>query len=358
MKNLLFFFILFLSSNALADCKFNEIEKKAISDDPASLYIAGRAYLNPDLVKEKDWYKLKDCLIKQNIELGNKYLLQSADKGYSNALVSVGWHYYTGEYGLKKDFVKSLDYNKKAAFSKLGNSQYAGAYNVGYLYYSAGVQQDLGEAAFWFDLSAKDLLRRIQFLKEKGLYNKDMDAYWTKHAYEISTEFNKYNPNPTPQMIKVRDAYLNFLRNRDDVSLTALDPLSKYYIESCTKVVDATVDRNNPKYVIYTFKSKTDKPLIITSVLLKSKNGKIMRENKKNLQLQPFGVIVGETMYVGDLNLEVAGQTYFSCRYANSSSFLPNSLNQNYYLIKIISGFVILLILIGGGYKFWYKKNN
>ena len=74
------------------------------------------------------------------------------------------------------------------------------------------------------------------------------------------------------------------------------------------------VFNENFKYASWTFKNKSDKSIVITHIGLNSKNGKTMADVKKDIYLKPFGVAYGK-IYVGDLNLDVAGTGFTRCRY-------------------------------------------
>ena len=66
---------------------------------------------------------------------------------------------------------------------------------------------------------------------------------------------------------------------------------------------------------MWTFKHKTVNQITFTRVgLLASDNKTSMKERKINLYLKPFGVTTA-TMYVGDLNLDVSGNTVTYCIY-------------------------------------------
>ena len=73
--------------------------------------------------------------------------------------------------------------------------------------------------------------------------------------------------------------------------------------------------KNDAKYILWTFKNKTKNQITFTRVgLLASDNKTSMKERKINLYLKPFGVTTA-TMYVGDLNLDVSGNTVTYCIY-------------------------------------------
>ena len=74
------------------------------------------------------------------------------------------------------------------------------------------------------------------------------------------------------------------------------------------------VSKSRAKYQKWTFKNKTDKQITIYSVGLWSKGKKVMKEQTVKKYLKPFGV-VSVKMYVGDLNLDVAGSGFSRCEY-------------------------------------------
>jgi hypothetical protein len=328
VKKFIVILFLFWNQNAFAECKFADLEKKANSGDASSLYLTGSIYLDPE--RTKTWSSAQGCLIKKDVKLGKKYLDLAAKQNYSNALASLGWHYFTGDEGFEKDFTKAIDYNKKAALSRAGAAQYVGAYNIGFFYYTgAGVKQDLGEAAHWFFLSAKQILILIKFEKEKNI---NRDNFWTKeHPKEILDEINKYNPNPTPEMAKLRDTYINFLKNRDEISLGKLEKLSKYFVESCTKVANFkwAIEESNvygfhdykgnfrQNSVRFTFSNPGPKPIKITYVGLETKDGQVIVQQNENAIVAPFTKDLHIGIPKGNLMLELATYGTFKCTYTD-----------------------------------------
>ena len=88
-------------------------------------------------------------------------------------------------------------------------------------------------------------------------------------------------------------------------------------------------------FMIYTFKNKTNKSIIITRVGLKDKSGNIMAEQKvyvrkcadcgvpvgdDDLYINPYGVNK-ILISVNHLNLEVAGSGFWSCKYGTFPVF-------------------------------------
>ena len=73
--------------------------------------------------------------------------------------------------------------------------------------------------------------------------------------------------------------------------------------------------KKDARYLLWTFKNKTKNQITFTRVgLLASDNTTSMKERKVNLYVKPFGVTT-TTMYVGDLNLDVSGNTVTYCIY-------------------------------------------
>ena len=81
---------------------------------------------------------------------------------------------------------------------------------------------------------------------------------------------------------------------------------------------------------MWTFKNKTKNQITFTRVgLLASDNKTSMKERKINLYLKPFGVTTA-TMFFGDLNLDVSGNTVTYCIYGLSKINLLNLSIKNH----------------------------
>ena len=92
--------------------------------------------------------------------------------------------------------------------------------------------------------------------------------------------------------------------------------------------------KKDAKYILWTFKNKTKNQITFTRVgLLASDNKTSMKERKINLYLKPFGVTTA-TMYVGDLNLDVSGNTVTYCIYGQPKKNLLNLSIKNHLLKK------------------------
>ena len=74
---------------------------------------------------------------------------------------------------------------------------------MGFFYYSglAGLNQDLTQARKYWFLSAS------QWVNSEGLH--------TSTPEELLDEINQYNPNPTKEMIKLRDLYITMLKSEN-----------------------------------------------------------------------------------------------------------------------------------------------
>ena len=183
-KILIFLGIIFINFSVLADDIKWQIEK-ADEGDPVYQNNVGYSYLVGINGFTKD------------LDKASKYLNMAAEQEQVNAMTTIGWIYFTGEYGATKDFEEAIYWNKKA--SDLGFT--IASYNLGFFYYSglAGLDQDLALAKKYWFLSAS------QWVNSEGLH--------TTTADELLEEINEYNPNPSKEMIKVRDLFIMMLKS-------------------------------------------------------------------------------------------------------------------------------------------------
>ena len=183
-KILILISIIFINFSVLADDK-NWLIKKANEGDPVAQNNLGYNHL----------YGLNG--FKQDTEKAIKYLNLAADQEQVNAMTTVGWFYFTGEFGAPKDNEQALYWNQRA--SELGFT--IASYNMGFFYYSGlvGLDQDLSKAKKYWLLSAS------QWINSKGLH----DA----KAEELLVEINQYNPNPSKEMIELRDLFISMLKS-------------------------------------------------------------------------------------------------------------------------------------------------
>ena len=166
-----------------------EMKQKADSGDAVSqndighifLYGMPRAGIFPD---------------KKNIGIGIDYLYKAAWQDQVNAMTTLGWESFTGKIMNKND-KEAFDWNKKA--SDLGFT--IASYNIGFFYYSGlgGVKKDLVKAKQYWELSASQW---ITSTNRGGTMPE-----------ELLDEINEYNKNPTNEMIKLRDWYIGILNS-------------------------------------------------------------------------------------------------------------------------------------------------
>ena len=125
------------------------------------------------------------------------YLNEAAGQEQVNAMTTVGWTYFTGEYGAPKNNDQAIYWNQRA--SDLGCA--TASYNMGFFYYSGFVELDqnlITAKKYW-------LLSASQYLDKDNICNAPPD--------ELLQEINEYNPNPTDEMIQLRDLFINLLKS-------------------------------------------------------------------------------------------------------------------------------------------------
>ena len=185
-KTFIFLIILFLNLSALADDKDWLIEK-ANEGDPIAQNNVGYNYL----------YGLNS--FPEDLENAIKYLNLAAEQEQVNAMTTIGWIYFTGEFGAPKDNEQAIYWNQRA--SDLGFT--IASYNMGFFYYSglAGLNQDLKKAKKYWLLSAS------QWINSEGLHDTVPE--------ELLEEINQYNPNPSKEMIKLRDLFIMMLKSEN-----------------------------------------------------------------------------------------------------------------------------------------------
>ena len=113
-------------------------------------------------------------------------------------MTTVGWTYFTGDHGAPQDNEQAIYWNQKASDAGFTIA----SYNIGFFYYSglAGLQRDLDMAKKYWLLSAS------QWVDSEGLH----DA----RANELLDEINQYNPNPTNDMVRLRDLFISLLKSK------------------------------------------------------------------------------------------------------------------------------------------------
>ncbi len=180
-------FYIFNFSSLYSDDFHTNLKKKADRGDAQSQNDLGHMYL----------YGFPDYNIEQNDSKAIYYLNKAAAQNQVNAMTTVGWVYFEGSHGAPVDYEEAIGWNKKA--SELGCS--TASYNMGLFYYGglANLDQNLNEAKkFW-------LLSASQYIEPKNTCRADPD--------ELLKEINQYNQNPSIEMKKLRDFFINLLKS-------------------------------------------------------------------------------------------------------------------------------------------------
>jgi hypothetical protein len=183
---LIVIFLFFFNTIAKADYLSSLIEE-ADNGDIISQNNLGYLYL----------YGSNEYDIPKDIDKAIYYLSAAAAQGQVNAMTTVGWTYFTGNHGAPQDNDEAIYWNQKA--SDAGFT--VASYNIGFFYYSglAGLEQDLVMAKKYWLLSAS------QWLNSEGLHDSTAEG--------LLDEINEYNPNPTKEMVKLRDFYIMLLKS-------------------------------------------------------------------------------------------------------------------------------------------------
>ncbi len=178
-------FSFFASANEIDD-----LTKLAEDGDPISQNNLGHYYL---------YLSEENPSNKEYLDKAIYYLNAAADQEQVNAMTTVGWTYFTGDHGAPQDNEQAIYWNQRA--SDLGFT--IASYNMGFFYYSglAGLDQDLSMAKkFW-------LLSASQWVNSEGLHD--------VIATELLDEINEYNPNPTKEMIELRDFFVLLIKSEE-----------------------------------------------------------------------------------------------------------------------------------------------
>jgi len=208
MKKLLILFLILFSISTFISAKENptiiankekkitieDIQRTADRGDPEALNILSWMYFVGD----------KEFKIEKNNEKGIHYMIRAANKNQVNSMTDLGWFSFTGEYGVKKDYKNAVYWNEKASKLKFATA----TYNIGLFYYAgiADIPQDLIKAKKYWTLSAEQWKNRNEGTTAEG----------------ILEEINKYSSNQTKEMITLRDAYIDFVRDPSSFNLRKL----------------------------------------------------------------------------------------------------------------------------------------
>ena len=339
MKKLLSIIVLglLLSSNAYAICDLKIFEtkvKKNSEKDAWYQHVLGREYLKTFSKPYDPDYPLKDCKIEKNIEKGKELIQRAIEHNYSSSLIFAGWSHYKGEYGYEKNIKVALDYTKKAAYQWSFDSFLAYS-NLGYFYYSGEeLKQDLDKATEYFIDAAYQILMVMKWQKEEKeekLNDDEIKKYWDSNLKEIIEEINKV-PNPTSEMIKLRDAYTGFLKYRDSKTLRKLKKMGKDYTKDCYDEVKFTWEKNK-QVAEFNFSNKTIK---ITDVAIKTKTKELIAEKKNDLVMPPFTENFIIIIPKGNLMLELAKFASYECEIVEKGNKSKKSIGKK--LIEKVFG--------------------
>ena len=181
MKKYVYLIVIFLFffNNIVKADRLSDLTKLADKGDPIAQNNLGYSYL----------YGIDG---KKDIDKAIYYLNLAASQGQVNAMTTVGWTYFTGEFGAPKNDDEAIYWNQRA--SKLGCA--TASYNMGFFYYSGfvGLNQNLNTAKKYWLLSAS------QYYDEGNICDAQPD--------NLFKEINDYNPNPTDEMIQLRDLFI------------------------------------------------------------------------------------------------------------------------------------------------------
>lgn len=208
IKKLVFLFLTLFLIPIFVSAKENSTiignkEKKVTLEDIQRIADRG----NPDALNILSWIYFrgdKELKVEKNNEKGIHYMIKAAEKNQVNSMTDLGWFSFTGEYGVKKDYKKAVYWNEKASNLKFATA----TYNLGLFYYAgiADLPQDLSKAKKYWVLSAEQWK------------NRNMDTT----AEDILEEINQYSRNQTKEMMMLRDAYIDFIRDPSRSNLRKL----------------------------------------------------------------------------------------------------------------------------------------
>tara|TARA_B100000902_G_C27265489_1_gene893281 strand:+ start:117 stop:938 length:822 start_codon:yes stop_codon:yes gene_type:complete len=160
---------------------------------------------------------------------GKFWMEESAKQYFSPALNYLGWVYYTGEDGIEKDFKKALQYTESA--SMLGHP--FASYNLAFFFFHGqiGLDDDFNEAKRFFIISAEQYLKLFDTKKDSMCLNLPEDpdghlCYPTSRNVESITEELNLLENNDPKMIKLKEAYINFLKKPSNQTIASIKTIN------------------------------------------------------------------------------------------------------------------------------------
>lgn len=91
-------------------------------------------------------------VIPRDLQKGLGLMKKAASRGIPDANAKLGYIYFSGEYGIEKDYLEAIYWYEQAA--KLNHL--SGYYNLGLIYQDGlGVEKDIQKAVFWHEKAAK-----------------------------------------------------------------------------------------------------------------------------------------------------------------------------------------------------------
>ena len=106
-------------------------------------------FLNTSLIRKLTLFLAAAMLSLSAMAADFNQTQRLANQGDADAQYSLGWKYYKGE-GVRQDYVKAIEWYKKAAEQKDGTAQFL----IGIMYYlGEGVRSNTTEAKEWFGKS-------------------------------------------------------------------------------------------------------------------------------------------------------------------------------------------------------------
>jgi len=176
-----------ISNVSLANSNLFDLKRRADAGDAVAQNNLGNIYL----------YGNEELNVSVDLDKGIEYLNMAAEQDQVNAMTTIGWNYFLGDKGAEQNNEEAIYWNKRA--SELGFS--IATYNMGFFYYSGvvGLEQNLNTAKKYWLLSASQ-------------YH-DQDNICDAPPDDLLKEINDYNPNPTDEMIQLRDLFINLLKS-------------------------------------------------------------------------------------------------------------------------------------------------
>ena len=238
MRNTVILIIMFLYSMIICNVKaenISDIMQNANAGDAKSQYILATHYYNGSNYLE------------QNYNEAVKWLIKSAEQGYSKAQDVLGFCYWSGK-GTNQDFVKAVYWYQKAANQDNANAQR----NLAVCYKNGqGVSKDMKCAVDWFKKSAENgnidsqLAYANQLLSGRYIPKDSVEAcFW---LYYSARGGNDYHHPKEECNQKAAD----LLKSMADNENSAIIAYAKYYHGKLCNVFDNYFEAEKYLYESY-----------------------------------------------------------------------------------------------------------